>query len=299
MTVRPTTKHDIQRDDENISQPGFAVVQKILITGSISMLSTGVDAGTGNVTLYVTGTTPYDGWIGDANSWGYVSVDGPISTVDVGTDVTGYIGLGDRLKLTQTTVKYFIVVKLSFSAGITRISLYGGTDYTLVNAAISSVFYSHSKIPFGFSASPAKWTETVTNANNCAKASPTANTWYGGTNVTGTGPSIDVPIGSWNVRIKGLIEVDPPATAGNYGARWTFSTSNNAESDATWTNQGLGIQPAITAAMRFAAVIVKLLEVTSKTTYYLNILTGQVSVTSIAIRGDVATTIIELVCAYL
>lgn len=55
MTVRPSTKHNIQRDDENTNKPGFAVVQKILVTGSISMQYTGVDPGTGDILLSVTG----------------------------------------------------------------------------------------------------------------------------------------------------------------------------------------------------------------------------------------------------
>lgn len=56
MTVRPSTKHNIQRDDENTTRPGFAVVQKILVTGSIFVESTGIDSGTGDVLLLVSGT---------------------------------------------------------------------------------------------------------------------------------------------------------------------------------------------------------------------------------------------------
>lgn len=57
MTVRPSTKHDIQRDDENTTRAGYAVVSKILVTGSISMQYTGIDPGTGDVTLLVTGSS--------------------------------------------------------------------------------------------------------------------------------------------------------------------------------------------------------------------------------------------------
>lgn len=56
MTVRPSTQHNIQRDDENITQLGQAVVRKIIVSGSLSMLSSGIDTGTGDVTLIVTGT---------------------------------------------------------------------------------------------------------------------------------------------------------------------------------------------------------------------------------------------------
>jgi hypothetical protein len=52
MSERPTTKHDIQRDEENITRPGFDVITNILVSGTLSMLSTGVDLGTGQVILY-------------------------------------------------------------------------------------------------------------------------------------------------------------------------------------------------------------------------------------------------------
>lgn len=56
MTVRPTTQHDIQQDDENTSKPNFAVVVKILITGSMYMTYSGVDLGTGQVMLFISGS---------------------------------------------------------------------------------------------------------------------------------------------------------------------------------------------------------------------------------------------------
>jgi len=56
MAQRETTKHDIQRDEENISTPNFAVVRKIVAGTGIQIGSTGIDSGTGDVNIIATGT---------------------------------------------------------------------------------------------------------------------------------------------------------------------------------------------------------------------------------------------------
>lgn len=358
MAERATTKHNIQRDEENIITPNYSVVTNIVVSGTyLQMLYSGVDVGTGEITLLVTGTTigpqtlanlialadsknppagadavpiadtqagnslkrvtftnlrtfyrqtydqaylPIQGWITGSNSWSCISTDAPIYNVLINANVTGTIGIGNRILLNQSGQnKFFLVHGVAITGSNTYLNLYGGTDYSLVSGGFANQAYSPIKEPFGFPLNPAKWTETATDTGNAAKASPTANTWYGGTGLSPTGISIIAPIGVWNVNIKALVEVQTPATQQSYGVRWTFSTANNSESDATWTNQGLGMQPAVLGFMRWPAVVNKLLTLASKTTYYLNILTGQTSVISINVRGDIATTTIELVCAYL
>jgi len=243
----------------------------------------------------------WDGWALDANTWSYSSADSPTFVISVNADMTALIGVGDRIKLTQTTAKYFIVTAMgAYSAGATLITVYGGTDYTLANAAITAPYYSHAKYPFGFPATRDKWTVTVTDTGNAAKATPTANTWYGGSGLSATGISVSVPIGSWIPSIKALIEIVTPATSAAYGVRTTLSTANNSESDATWTTQFIYGQGAVSYSTRGMFTPPPFtLDVASKTTHYINILTGQTSVSSIAIRGDVATTAIKLICAYL
>lgn len=56
MSIRATTKHDIQRDEENSTRQGFAVVNQVFVTGSMYLLFTGVDPGTGQVTLFISGS---------------------------------------------------------------------------------------------------------------------------------------------------------------------------------------------------------------------------------------------------
>jgi hypothetical protein len=243
-----------------------------------------------------------DGWQAISATGTSGTLDSPVFEISFGADMTAIIGLGDRIKITQTTTKYFIVVKVgAYSAGATIVTCYGGTDYTLVasgTTAITNPYVSHIKAPFGFPLSPAKWTVTTSNTSNCGKNSPSSSTWYGGAGLSATGPSIDIPIGAWYVYWKAAIEVVTPAGTASTSARGTLSTANNSETNVNMTMvRTLNYTAAITDRTAFSPS--DTIVVTTKTTHYLNILTGSASMTSIGIRGDSVATIIRAVCAYL
>ncbi len=88
------------------------------------------------------------GWISSTMTWTYVSA----STFSLSGDWTGYFAVGDKIKLTQTTLKYFYVCKSTFTgvSGITSVTITGGNDYSLANAAITSPYISRSSNPSGF-----------------------------------------------------------------------------------------------------------------------------------------------------
>lgn len=88
-----------------------------------------------------------DGWV-DASSYSPTYASATTFTI-AGQDVTAVFSKGTRIKLTQTTVKYFAVVSSSFSTN-TTVTVTGGTDYTLANAAITSPYYSYADNPQGF-----------------------------------------------------------------------------------------------------------------------------------------------------
>lgn len=83
-----------------------------------------------------------DGWVSASESWVFASA----TTITVPTDATTKYRVGDKIKLTQTTVKYFFIVGVTS----TVLTITGGTDYTLANAAISANYYSHDESPLGF-----------------------------------------------------------------------------------------------------------------------------------------------------
>lgn len=108
-----------------------------------------------------------DGWVTDTNSYTFAST----SSFTVGAvDLTAVYSPGTRIKLTQTTVKYFVVASSSFGAGTTTVTITGGTDYTLANAAITNPFYSYVDTPqgypgwFNYTPSTTGWSGTPTTA---------------------------------------------------------------------------------------------------------------------------------------
>lgn len=86
------------------------------------------------------------GWILDSDTWVYVSATQFKIT---GKDVTAKFPVGTKIKLTQTTVKYFYVTAATFSTD-TTVTVTGGSNYSLANATITDPYYSYVETPQGF-----------------------------------------------------------------------------------------------------------------------------------------------------
>jgi hypothetical protein len=86
------------------------------------------------------------GWVSANETWTYASA----TTITISGDKSGKYQKGDKIKLTQTTVKYFYIVNVVYSSPNTTLTITGGTSYTLTNAAISANFYSKADNPQGF-----------------------------------------------------------------------------------------------------------------------------------------------------
>jgi len=90
-----------------------------------------------------TTTTSLDtGWFPVNESWTYASA----TTITVPTDATLRFQVGDKLRCTNSTTKYFYIVGVA----ATTITITGGSDYTLTNVAISAIYVSRAVSPFGF-----------------------------------------------------------------------------------------------------------------------------------------------------
>jgi hypothetical protein len=101
------------------------------------------------------------GWTSAGETFTYASS----TTFTVAGDQTAKYSIGTRIKLTQTTLKYFVVVASSYSSS-TTVTVTGGTDYTLANATISDPYYSYSVNPQGYPgwfAYTPTWTATGSN----------------------------------------------------------------------------------------------------------------------------------------
>ena len=92
----------------------------------------------------------WDAWI-EAGAMTYASA----TTITVASGAAAKFAVGDKIKLTQTTAKYFYVVSIAD----TVLTVTGGSDYTVANAAITLPYYSHASSPIGF---PSKFAYTAT-----------------------------------------------------------------------------------------------------------------------------------------
>lgn len=216
--------------------------------------------------------------------------------VFAGVDLTSSISVGMRVKITQSTDKYFIVTAIAFSTD-TTITLYGGTDYSLVasgTTAISAFSYSAMKVPLGFPLDPTKWTVSVTDNSTRTQATPTQNTWY---NITQL--NINIPIGLWHVSYNISLDSEDAAVANNGGVQSTLSTANNTESNFymtafTYIGGATGTIVGYCPVYRDG-----ILSLAAKATYYLNIRTQNTGIDNIRVGSTFHGSVVKAVCSYL
>lgn len=260
-----------------------------------------IDAGTGlSITRSSSGATlslantNADGWTTASETWTYASADDPTYTFTISGDKTSKYSPGMRVKLTQTTTKYFIITGVSYISPDTTVTLYGGTDYDLANVAITNPYYSTAKAPQGFPLNPAKWTVRATSDSITTQSSPVVGTYY---NVD-TNLNLVIPIGAWNYRYFVHVYFSQPGDATVINA--TSSTANNSESDKDLTS---GTESNVAQNKRELLTKEKTLALTQKTTYYLNVLVQYVqsgSVGVVGVGGDRNNrNVVEAVSAYL
>jgi hypothetical protein len=266
---------------EGLPEPNLTTATTTNLTGYL--YGDGTNVGTKGI---------QDGWIPAEQTWAYASADDPTFTFTVAADVTTKYSAGMKVKLTQGTVKYFIITAVStYSGGNTTITVYGGTDYDLTSATITENYYSTQKAPYGFPMSPTKWQQETTYGSNSEQATPTSGTWY---NIGSQ--SLSIPIGAWDVYYKAEGH-NGRSSGDNYCSVYgTLSTANNSDSDTDFTCQGFS-----NPVLNHAAVLTarKNLLLTSKTSYYLNFKTDQASTATLNHYGGLTKTVIRATCAYL
>ena len=234
------------------------------------------------------------GWIEVFETWTYASADAPTFTFTVVGDKSTKYYPGMRIKLTQTTVKYFIITKVVYSSPNTTVTVYGGTDYTLANAAIIYPYYSSAKAPAGFPLDPTKWTVTVTDSTQRSKTTDISDsTWY---NINAAA-QISIPIGIWNVNYMVYGSSSVTATPAWHAVRVCLSSSSNSCSDNLSLQEHLvltDLDNNILSVATFKVVT------TAKTTYYVNIqCSASTAITLLRYYNDLYPMVIKAECAYL
>ena len=231
------------------------------------------------------------GWLAILATLTYTSADSPTFVANTSVDLTDRISVGMKLKLTQSTVKYFIVTAITS----TTITLYGGTDYTLTSATITDAYFSSVKAPFGFPMDIDIWSVYYENTTLITIDPATNLEWYNLTN-----HEIDIPIGMWNVMWGGGFSAKSLSAVTYINIYGTLSASNSLE-----TNQKLSARTGFDGASNVLAInnhfnINRKLTLTEKTKYYLNI-RGSCSTGNLQLvaRGDGLPTYIKAECLYL
>ena len=82
------------------------------------------------------------GWYAVGDTWTYASAN----TITVPTGAANRYQKGDRIKWTQTTVKYGVIIAVAD----TLLTILKNTDFVVANAAISLNYYSHELNPIGY-----------------------------------------------------------------------------------------------------------------------------------------------------
>jgi len=226
------------------------------------------------------------GWTSIPATLTYSSADAPTFVMSTSTDTTGYLSVGMKIKLTQTTVKYFIITAITS----TTITIYGGTEYTLTSAAITAPFYSVHKSPYGFPTSPDKWTTSATLTTLTTQANPVGLTWY---NLGGM--FIFIPIGNWEVSYSVLGQT---GLAGDASSNKTFRTTLSTTNDGATHPQFTVSYGVVGNYCRAQCMKTNNLTLTAKTLFYLNTLADVTSSGIYNLNGD-STLVIKAVCAYL
>ena len=236
------------------------------------------------------------GWLEVYETWTYASEDDPTYILTIPGDLTGKYSAGMRVKLTQTTVKYFIITKVAYSSPNTTLTLYGGTDYVLVNATIVDPCYSMYKAPHGFPLSPTKWQVQTILTTPGIQNSPTQNTWY---NLGSF--DLDVPIGAWSLRYEVTVGVTSPDVDCTIVA--TLSKSSSASDDNEFTMSDYFNIFSDTNSMGKYANFTREKSVlrTAGATYYLLCRTLTTGMSSIKFCGSAnyGEAVIKATCAYL
>lgn len=114
-----------------------------------------------------TGRAIADGWI----PFGVTLTRTGTNTCTASGDWSSIVTIGDKIWLTQTTSKYFVVTGVSYSSGTTTFTFFAGDVYTLAAAAITDPYFSKVANPAGF---PTSFTWVITHTGFSADPSYSA-----------------------------------------------------------------------------------------------------------------------------
>lgn len=188
LTFRNGNEADLDVSKLMAAEPAFCTDTKRLYIGNgdgtaypvmtAGIYSLGTGANNPNTVDHALYADNYPDWMSIPYTCTYASA----TSFTVPANLTGILSVGDKIRLTQTTVKYFYVTGLSVSNGVTTVTVTGGSDFSLMNAAITSPCFSKIENPTGF---PPffNWNSAyyaIGGSATISNISPAANFWLVG-----------------------------------------------------------------------------------------------------------------------
>jgi hypothetical protein len=292
------------------------------LSGTAKASGTEINTGTDDA-KFVTPKAVADSWLGIQGGWSpitntvtYSSVDDPTGVVTVNADLTGVLSAGMRIKMTNggNTIYGIITKTPTYSSPNTTVTFLHEIDPTdsqalhlLANSAITNVYYSHQKAPFGFPLDPRKWTVKKSIPVDYKRTSPVKGTFYYLDTVgdgTGSKLFLDVPIGSWNFSYELQSQFFDASSSNNQQIIIALSTSETSVSDKELSSYlNVYVDNNVDGRLAFYSQFSrsKALTVTSKTTYKAIGMINGTNASSFEIDGNQPDTdgYIKAVCAYL
>jgi hypothetical protein len=274
-----------------------------LIAGSADNAAVRMPVGTNGQILMADSSQP-SGMVWTDRNITYVNAPCSFNSADpptyvmnvVGVNLTTLLGFGTRVSVLQGGVtKWFIVTGTGYAGGNTTITMYGGTDYVLQNAAITTVGFSNAKSPPGFNPDINKWSVLVRDDTNRIINNPSQKIWVA------PGISITVPIGSWMVGYSAFLKSRYTSGGGEITDFMTLSTTTTTETDKAWTS-ALYSGNTSNNANRMGTGLSRMRPVyqATKQTYNLLAYPNDPNCSEIGFYGaDGGSTVIHAVCGYL
>lgn len=154
-----------------IQAPAAVTTSKTLILPDGDGTANQVLKTDGSAQLGWVSTLLADGWITAGETWTYASA----STITVPSGAASRYQKGDRIKWTQTTVKYGVIVAVAD----TVLTIAVNTDYVVANAAITDNYYSRIAKPLGypywFACAAPTWVVAANGLDNGSGGQPTTS----------------------------------------------------------------------------------------------------------------------------